>query len=266
MSQWLKLSPGVRIECSDSNSQEVKSSWMEWMRALVDTSTSTRPRGPCWGTRLSDQAENCIKRCQRMAGPFGEASCDGLGVGNYYYFITAVHLQFAWHSTWQSNNGQGLEKSAFCKYTMGLRGFNMSVPFNHLQLTVIFLGSSSLFEDEGADLVEFYVEFIWNFTQGLSLTETTKFTQRINPSQRLVQTHSMDLRDLSHNILMRCNLYLFSGFLKNESLSLSILSPTCQVEAQNWHLNGSIHSLTTTPCNAEDTRETPADSRLRALL
>lgn len=79
---------------------------------------------------------------------------------------------------WQSDNGQGLEKSTFCKYAMGLRGFNMSVPFNHLQLTVIFLGSNTLLEDEGADLVEFYVEFMWNFTQGLSLTETTKFTQQ----------------------------------------------------------------------------------------
>ena len=38
---------------------------------------------------------------------------------------------------------------------MGLRGFNMSVPFNHLQLTAIFRRSSILFEDEGAALVEF---------------------------------------------------------------------------------------------------------------
>lgn len=223
MSQQLKLSSGIRIDCSDSNSQVVKSSWTEWVRALVDTSTSARPRGPCWGTWLSDQAQNCIKRCQGMVGPFGEASCDGLGVGNSYYFITAVHLQFAWHSTWQSGNRQGLQKSTFCKYAMGLRCFNMCVRFNHLELTVIFLGSSSLFEDEGADLVEFYVEFMWNFTQGLSLTEN-KIPPVKNSSQRLVQTHSMNLRDWSHNILMRCNLYLCSGFLKNESLSLSTVT------------------------------------------
>lgn len=158
MSWQLKLSSGIRTQCSDSNSQEVKSSWREWMRALADTPASVRPGGPCWGTWLSDQAENCIKRCQGIAGPFWKASCGGLGVGRLYS-KTAFHLQFAWYSTWQSDNGQGLEKSTFCKYAMGLRGFNMSAPFNHLQLTVIFLGSSSLFEDEVADLVEFYVEF-----------------------------------------------------------------------------------------------------------
>lgn len=156
-----------------------------------------------------------------MSGPFGEASCGGLGVGNSYYFITAVHLQFAWYSMWQSGNGQGLEKSAFCKYATSLRCFNTSVRFNHLELTVNFLGSSSLFE--GADLVEFYVEFMWNFTQGLSLTGN-KIPPVKNSSQRLVQTHSMDLCDWSHNSLMRCNLYLCSGFLKNESLSLSTVT------------------------------------------
>lgn len=49
----------------------------------------------------------------------------------------------------------------------------MSVPFNDLHSTVVFLRSRSLFEDDGADLVEFYVEF----HTVLSLTETTKFAQ-----------------------------------------------------------------------------------------
>lgn len=67
----------------------------------------------------------------------------------------------------------------------------MSVPFNHLQLPVIFPGSRSLFEDEGADLVEFYVEF----HARAQLDRNNKTHPTKNPSQRLVQTHAMDLRD-----------------------------------------------------------------------
>lgn len=67
----------------------------------------------------------------------------------------------------------------------------MFVPFNHLQLPVIFPGSCSLFEDEGADLVEFYVEF----HARAQLDRNNKTHPTKNPSQRLVQTHAMDLRD-----------------------------------------------------------------------
>lgn len=62
----------------------------------------------------------------------------------------------------------------------------MSVPFNHLQLTVISLESNSLFEDEGEDLVEFYVEFHGR----AQLDRKNKIYPMKNPS--LVQTQSMD--------------------------------------------------------------------------
>lgn len=93
---------------------------------------------------------------------------------------------------------------------MGLRGFNMSVLFNDLQPTEVFLRSRSLFEDEGADLVEFYVEF----HASAQLDRNNKIHPMKNPSQRLIQTYSMDLHDQSLNILMRRNPYLCSGFLK----------------------------------------------------
>lgn len=67
----------------------------------------------------------------------------------------------------------------------------MSVPFNDLQSTVVFLRSRSLFEDEGADLVEFYVEF----HTSAQLDRNNKTDPVKNPSQRLIQTYSMDLCD-----------------------------------------------------------------------
>lgn len=86
----------------------------------------------------------------------------------------------------------------------------MSVPFNNLQSTMVFLRSRSLFEDEGADLVEFYVEF----HTSAQLDINNKIHPMKNPNQRLIQTYSMDLCDQSLNILMRCYPYLCSGFLK----------------------------------------------------
>lgn len=104
---------------------------------------------------------------------------------------------------------------------MGLRGFNISIPFNDLQSTVVFLRSRSLFEDEEADLVEFYVEFHVEFHASAQLDRNNKIYPMKDPSQRLIQTYSMDLHDQCLNILMRCNPYLRSGFLKIESLFLS---------------------------------------------
>lgn len=75
---------------------------------------------------------------------------------------------------------------------MGLRGFNISIPFNDLQSTVVFLRSRSLFEDEGADLVEFYVEFHVEFHASAQLDRNNKIYPMKDPSQRLIQTYSMD--------------------------------------------------------------------------
>lgn len=94
----------------------------------------------------------------------------------------------------------------------------MSAPFNDLQSTVVFLRSRSLFEDEGADLVEFYVEFHASAQQ---VDRNKKIHPMKNPSQRLIQTYSMDLHDRFFNILMRSNPQLYPRFLKLESLSLS---------------------------------------------
>lgn len=109
---------------------------------------------------------------------------------------------------------------------MGLRGFNISIPFNDLQSTVVFLRSRSLFEDEGADLVEFYVEFHVEFHASAQPDRNNKIYPMKDPSQRLIQTYSMDLHDQCLNILMRCNPYLRSGFLKIESLFLSTATNT----------------------------------------
>lgn len=68
---------------------------------------------------------------------------------------------------------------------MGLRGFNMSAPFNDLQPTVVFLRSRSLFEDEGADLLEFYV----GFHASAQLDRNNRIPPMKNP--RLIQTYSM---------------------------------------------------------------------------
>lgn len=62
----------------------------------------------------------------------------------------------------------------------------MSAPFNDLQSTVVFLRSRSLFEDEGADLMEFYVEF----HTGAQLDRNNKIHPMKNPSHRLIQTYS----------------------------------------------------------------------------
>lgn len=82
---------------------------------------------------------------------------------------------------------------------------------------------------KGADLVEYNVEF----HKSAQLDGNNKIHPMKNPSQRLIQTYSMDLCDQSLIILMRCFPYLCSGFVIMENLSLSTATNMSNQSPQN---------------------------------